>query len=61
MVKSMTKPKKENIEKGAMNSCFVAVGQPIPHPSNIEAPLPRQTFLTKHNLDMKFTHADDEL
>lgn len=40
-------------------SCLVAIGQPIPHPSNIEAPLPRQTFLTKHGLDMKFTYADD--
>lgn len=52
--------KKDNTEKGKMQSCFVAVGQPIPHPSNIEAPLPRQTFLTKHSLNMKFTHADDE-
>lgn len=59
IVKS-TSDKKENIEKGNMQSCFVAVGQPIPHPSNIEAPLPRQTFLTKHSLNMKFTHADDE-
>lgn len=42
-----------------MERCLVAIGQPIPHPSNIEAPLPRQTFLTKHNLDMKFTYADD--
>ncbi|KAJ8924028.1 hypothetical protein NQ315_006805 [Exocentrus adspersus] len=58
MVKSNVK--KENTEKGKMQSCFVAVGQPIPHPSNIEAPLPRQTFLTKHSLDMKFTHADDD-
>nr|CAI5864622.1 unnamed protein product [Callosobruchus analis] len=43
-----------------VQSCFLAVGQPIPHPSNIEAPLPKQTFLTKHSLDMKFIHADDE-
>ncbi|KAL1513011.1 hypothetical protein ABEB36_002499 [Hypothenemus hampei] len=46
--------------KGKISSYLVAVGQPIPHPSNIDTPLPRQTFLTKHSLDMKFTHADDE-
>lgn len=40
--------------------CLVAIGQPIPHPSNIEAVLPNQTFLTKHSLDMKFTYADEK-
>jgi hypoxia-inducible factor 1 alpha len=39
--------------------CLVAIGEPIPHPSNIEIPLDHQTFLSKHNLDMKFTYADD--
>lgn len=49
-------------DKGSKNvsRCLVAIGQPIPHPSNIEAPLPRQTFLTKHSLDMKLTYADDK-
>ncbi|XP_066262735.1 hypoxia-inducible factor 1-alpha isoform X2 [Euwallacea similis] len=47
-------------DKNTINSCLVAVGQPIPHPSNIDTPLPRQTFLTKHSMDMKFTHADDQ-
>ncbi|XP_044264882.1 hypoxia-inducible factor 1-alpha isoform X3 [Tribolium madens] len=51
----------EENPKGTLRRCLVAVGQPIPHPSNIEAPLPRQTFLTKHSLDMKFTHADDKI
>ncbi|XP_050306275.1 protein similar isoform X2 [Anthonomus grandis grandis] len=50
----------EEESKGRISSCLVAIGQPIPHPSNIDTPLPRQTFLTKHSLDMKFTHADDE-
>uniref|UniRef100_A0AAR5PAB4 Hypoxia-inducible factor 1-alpha n=1 Tax=Dendroctonus ponderosae TaxID=77166 RepID=A0AAR5PAB4_DENPD len=50
----------EEEEKGKVSCCLVAVGQPIPHPSNIDTPLPRQTFLTKHSMDMKFTHADDE-
>jgi hypoxia-inducible factor 1 alpha len=51
----------EEGSKGGLRRCLVAVGQPIPHPSNIEAPLPRQTFLTKHSLDMKFTDADDKI
>lgn len=38
---------------------LVVVGCPIPHPSNIEIPLGRQTFLSKHNLNMKFTYADE--
>ncbi|XP_011306728.1 hypoxia-inducible factor 1-alpha-like [Fopius arisanus] len=38
---------------------LVVVGCPIPHPSNIEVPLGRHTFLSKHNLNMKFTYADD--
>ncbi|XP_057337355.1 hypoxia-inducible factor 1-alpha isoform X2 [Microplitis mediator] len=40
---------------------LVMVGCPIPHPSNIEIPLGRQTFLSKHNLNMKFTYADERL
>ncbi|XP_049826586.1 protein similar isoform X2 [Aethina tumida] len=53
--------KSENNDNGNLQRCLVAVGKPIPHPSNIEDPLPRQTFLTKHSLDMKFTHADDKI
>ncbi|XP_034249619.1 hypoxia-inducible factor 1-alpha-like [Thrips palmi] len=41
--------------------CLVAIGEPIPHPSNIEIPLDKQTFLSKHSLDMKFTYADDKI
>ncbi|XP_022911748.2 hypoxia-inducible factor 1-alpha isoform X1 [Onthophagus taurus] len=47
--------------KGTMQQCLIAIGQPIPHPSNIEAPLPHQTFLTKHSLDMKITYADEKM
>jgi len=39
---------------------LVLVGSPIPHPSNIEIPLGRHTFLSKHNLSMKFTYADEK-
>ncbi|GJQ72733.1 hypothetical protein Trydic_g15875, partial [Trypoxylus dichotomus] len=47
--------------QGTTQRYLVAIGQPIPHPSNIEAPLPHQTFLTKHSLDMKFTYADEKM
>lgn len=44
----------------APQHCLVAIGEPIPHPSNIEIPLDKQTFLSKHSLDMRFTYADDK-
>ncbi|KAK1133195.1 hypothetical protein K0M31_014549 [Melipona bicolor] len=40
---------------------LVLLGCPIPHPSNIEIPLGRHTFLSKHSLSMKFTYADEKL
>lgn len=40
---------------------LVVVASPVPHPSNIETPLGKYTFLSKHNLNMKFTYADDKL
>ncbi|KAK6635911.1 hypothetical protein RUM44_001165 [Polyplax serrata] len=40
---------------------LIAIGEPIPHPSNIEIPLDKQTFLSKHSLNMKFTYADDKM
>uniref|UniRef100_A0A1I8P5B3 Uncharacterized protein n=1 Tax=Stomoxys calcitrans TaxID=35570 RepID=A0A1I8P5B3_STOCA len=40
---------------------LVAMGRPIPHPSNIEIPLGSTTFLTKHSLDMKFVYVDDKM
>lgn len=39
---------------------LLAIGRPMPHPSNIEVPLGSATFLTKHSLDMKFTYVDDK-
>lgn len=39
---------------------LVLVGDPIPHPSNIEMPLDSYTFLTKHTLDMKYTYVDEK-
>ncbi|XP_013777174.1 hypoxia-inducible factor 1-alpha-like isoform X2 [Limulus polyphemus] len=42
-------------------SFFVSIGEPIPHPSNIEIPLDKQTFLSRHSLDMKFTYVDERI
>ena len=44
---------------GYSGASLVVVGCPIPHPSNIEVPLGRHTFLSKHSLNMKFTYADE--
>ncbi|XP_014772617.1 uncharacterized protein LOC106870896 [Octopus bimaculoides] len=40
---------------------FVAFGEPIPHPSNIEIPLGSQTFLSQHSMDMRFTIWDEKI
>ncbi|XP_068619326.1 hypoxia-inducible factor 1-alpha-like isoform X2 [Battus philenor] len=52
-------------DAGAVNKqktgSLIAVGRPIPHPSNIEIPLDSKTFLSKHSLDMKFTYTDEGL
>ncbi|KAJ8308811.1 hypothetical protein KUTeg_013685 [Tegillarca granosa] len=40
---------------------LAAVGEPIPHPSNIEVPLDSKTFLSRHNMDMKFTFCDERM
>nr|AAT72404.1 hypoxia-inducible factor 1 alpha [Palaemon pugio] len=47
--------------KGEDESWLVALGTPVPHPSNIEFPLDKQTFVSKHSLDMKFTYVDDNV
>ena len=44
---------------GHCPTCLLLVGEPIPHPSNIEVPLDTQTFLSRHSMDMKFTYCDD--
>ncbi|XP_022255016.1 hypoxia-inducible factor 1-alpha-like [Limulus polyphemus] len=40
---------------------FVSLAEPIPHPSNIEITLDKQTFLSQHSLDMKFTYVDERI
>ncbi|KAI8425279.1 hypothetical protein MSG28_007060 [Choristoneura fumiferana] len=67
--KTQTKTEKNNNDdktndvdkKSGKMPSLVAVGRPIPHPSNIEIPLDSKTFLTKHSLDMKFTYIDETL
>ncbi|CAH0728243.1 unnamed protein product, partial [Brenthis ino] len=59
IVDSEDEKKESEIKKYTKSGALVAVGRPIPHPSNIEIPLNSMTFLTKHNLDMKFTYSDE--
>jgi len=49
----------EDVEQDT-GASLLLVGSPIPHPSNIEIPLGRHTFLSKHSLSMKFTYADEK-
>nr|XP_034192660.1 protein similar-like isoform X1 [Osmia lignaria] len=51
----------DELNERDMGASLVLVGCPIPHPSNIEIPLGRHTFLSKHSLSMKFTYADEKL
>ncbi|XP_042342053.1 hypoxia inducible factor 1 subunit alpha, like isoform X3 [Plectropomus leopardus] len=32
--------------------------EPIPHPSSVEFPLDARTFLTRHSMDLRFTHCE---
>jgi hypoxia-inducible factor 1 alpha len=50
----------EKAIKSPTSHFLVVVGDPIPHPSNIEMPLDSYTFLTKHTLDMKYTYVDEK-
>ncbi|XP_038641728.1 hypoxia-inducible factor 1-alpha-like [Scyliorhinus canicula] len=42
-------------------SFLVMICEPIPHPSTIEMALDTKTFLSRHSLDMKFTHCDQKI
>ncbi|KAL8598273.1 hypothetical protein ACOMHN_035223 [Nucella lapillus] len=48
-------------QHAGLYSYLVALGEPIPHPANIEVPMDSRTFLTKHSMDMKFTYCDDRV
>lgn len=38
---------------------FLAIGEGIHHPSNIEVPLDRRTFNSRHSMNMRFTDCDE--
>ncbi|GBM21658.1 Hypoxia-inducible factor 1-alpha [Araneus ventricosus] len=37
------------------------IGQPIPHPAHIDAPLDKDIFISRHSPDMKFTYIDENV
>ncbi|KAK3853489.1 hypothetical protein Pcinc_039978 [Petrolisthes cinctipes] len=51
----------ELVGKKEEQTWLVALATPVPHPSNIEFPLNKQTFVSRHSLDMKFTYVDDNV
>ncbi|XP_033631701.1 hypoxia-inducible factor 1-alpha-like [Asterias rubens] len=42
-------------------SCVSLIAMPIQHPANIEIPMDKQTFLTRHSMDMNFTYCDERI
>ncbi|KAL8559658.1 hypothetical protein ACOMHN_008369 [Nucella lapillus] len=40
---------------------LMAIGEPIPHPANIEMPMDNKTFLSKHDMNMRFTYCDERV
>ncbi|XP_056296943.1 hypoxia inducible factor 1 subunit alpha, like isoform X1 [Pseudoliparis swirei] len=41
-----------------MGGAMTLLCEPIPHPSSVEFPLDTHTFLTRHNMDLHFTHCE---
>ncbi|KAJ8414540.1 hypothetical protein AAFF_G00037420 [Aldrovandia affinis] len=48
----------EDDESAAVGSFLTLLCEPIPHPSSVEFPLDRSTFLTRHSMDLRFTHCE---
>jgi len=42
-----------------MTRCLLAVGSPLLSTASFEVPVDRQTFVTKHALDLKITEVED--
>uniref|UniRef100_A0AAR2LBA1 Endothelial PAS domain protein 1b n=1 Tax=Pygocentrus nattereri TaxID=42514 RepID=A0AAR2LBA1_PYGNA len=42
-------------------TCVVMLCEPIIHPSNVDMPLDSKTFMSRHNMDMKFTYCDERV
>ncbi|KAK3093787.1 hypothetical protein FSP39_020222 [Pinctada imbricata] len=53
--------KVKNGSKSSLYPFLLLIGEPVPHPSNIEIPLDGKTFLTRHNMDMTFTYCDERM
>ncbi|OWF50362.1 hypoxia-inducible factor 1-alpha-like isoform X2 [Mizuhopecten yessoensis] len=58
----MDQEEEEKMEKEPRRTgYFLGVGEPIPHPSNIEVLLDCKTVLSRHNMDSKFTYCDSRM
>ena len=59
----ITKTKTGGKQQGGGASAFfpylLAIGEPIPHPANIEIPMDNNTFLSKHDMSLRFTYCDE--
>ncbi|XP_054711572.1 hypoxia-inducible factor 1-alpha-like isoform X2 [Uloborus diversus] len=40
---------------------LVFIGKTVPHPAQIDVPLDREIFISRHSPDMKFTHIDERI
>lgn len=47
-----------NSESPAGARVMTLLCEPIPHPSSVEFPLDTCTFLTRHSMDLRFTHCE---
>lgn len=43
---------------GSSSAVMTLLCEPIPHPSSVEFPLDTCTFLTRHSMDLRFTHCE---
>lgn len=53
-------PLRSVTESYAPTHFLVFIAESIPHPSNIDVQMDSRTFLTKHSLDMAYTHVDEK-
>ncbi|XP_053366972.1 endothelial PAS domain-containing protein 1 [Clarias gariepinus] len=42
-------------------TCLVVLCEPIPHPSSVDTPVDGKTFMSRHNMDLKFTYCDESV
>ena len=45
---------------GRDGAWLVCVACPVPHPTNLETPLDRWSLVSKHDLGLRFTFADEK-